>query len=79
MNPEGLHWFTPAEGPFPGCLPARKGLKLRKKKEGKVGGEGKDMAGKGKGQRLWRTEDREQKNRKRPCGPAVAELFVDSV
>lgn len=28
-NPEGLRWFIPAEGPFPGYLPAGKGLKLR--------------------------------------------------
>lgn len=79
VNPKGLRWFIPAEGPFPGYLPARKGLKLREKKEGKVRGEGKGMVGKGREQRLWRTEDKEQKNRKRPCGPAVAELFVDSV
>lgn len=37
------------------------------------------MVGKGRGLRLWRTEDKEQKNRKRPCGAAVGELFADSV
>lgn len=42
-------------------------------------GEGKGMVGRGRGQRLKRTEDKEQKNRKRPCGLAIAELFVGSV
>lgn len=52
VNPMGLHWFVPAEGAFPGCLPGRKGLKPRETKEGKVRGEGKDIVGKGRGQRL---------------------------
>lgn len=58
VNPMGLHWFIAAEGPFPGCLPASKGLKLREMKERKVRGEGKGIVGKRRGQRLWRTEDK---------------------
>lgn len=79
VNPMGLCWFIPGKGSFPGCLPASKGLKLREMKEGKVRGEGKGIVGKGREQRLWRTEDKGQKNTRRPCGPPVAELFVDSV
>lgn len=44
----GLHWFIPAEGPFPGHLPASKGLKPREMKKGKVRGERKGIVGKGK-------------------------------
>lgn len=51
VNPMGLHWFIPAEGHFPGCLPASKGLKQREMKEGKVRGERKGIVGKGRGQR----------------------------